>query len=208
MSEARRRAVLAGLLISFAGMPLGCGETDPAPPPPAQRPAGAQPDAAPSPAAPSVPSSPPAAAPPVAPAETLAPDPQSPFTRLKDPSSDNRSEAIGDLADLATPAAMDAIREAVYEELDAELRIEMLEVLVEQEAPRSLDTLLYLLSDTDSEVREAAADGLDALEDDRAVPGLYSRLRGEPDPYVREAILSTLISLDPDFDEELFEEDD
>jgi HEAT repeat protein len=125
---------------------------------------------------------------------------------LGDADRDIREAAILALWDLETDGANQALAEVVREEGDAELRGYAVEELVEREAPEALDVLLLVLDDTDTDLREQAAEGLETLEDPRAIPGLYKRLDQEKDEWVRDAILSALDTMDPDFDEEKYEQ--
>ena len=78
---------------------------------------------------------------------------------------------------------------------------------MDREAPEAYETLTVLLSDPDSDLREQAAEGLETLDEERATKQLYAQLKTERDEWVRDAIISALESLDPDFDEDEWEED-
>jgi hypothetical protein len=124
---------------------------------------------------------------------------------LTDADLDVREAAVMALAEVEGEPANEALSEFVRTESDSMLKIDMVDELIDREAPQALDTLLYILADTDPEVRERAADGLDELGDPRAVPALHDALQAEQDEFVRDAILFALSSLDPDFDEEQYE---
>ena len=74
-------------------------------------------------------------------------------------------------------------------------------------APEAYATLSVLLTDPDSDLREQAAEGLEMIEDERATKQLYSQLKTEKDEWVRDAIISALETLDPDFDEDEWEQE-
>ena len=120
---------------------------------------------------------------------------------------DVREAAVMALSAVSGDGATEALSEHARAERDPTLKMDIVDELIDRESPASLDTLLYLLGDPDSDVRERAADGLDELGDDRAVPALHDALQGEPDEFVRDAILFALSTLDPDFDEDELEED-
>jgi HEAT repeat protein len=125
---------------------------------------------------------------------------------LDDPDVDVREATIMALASVEGDEANQALAEQARREPDAMLKSDIVDELIDRQAPEALDTLLYLLGDADPEVRERAADGLDELGDKRATPALQNALRGESDEFVRDAIVFTLSSLDPDFDEDAYDE--
>jgi HEAT repeat protein len=127
--------------------------------------------------------------------------------QLSDPELDVREAVVMALAELEGPDATQALAEHARVERDGMLKIDIVDELIDRQAPQTLDTLLFLLGDTDPDVREASADGLDELGDQRAIPALHDALRAEADEFVRDAILFALTSLDPDFDEEAFDQD-
>jgi HEAT repeat protein len=124
---------------------------------------------------------------------------------LDDSDVDIREAAIMALASVEGDAANQALANHARREPDAMLKSDIVDELIDRQAPQALDTLLYLLGDTDAEVRERAADGLDELGDRRATAALHNALQGESDEFVRDAIVFTLSSLDPDFDEEAYD---
>jgi HEAT repeat protein len=124
---------------------------------------------------------------------------------LQDPELDVREAAVMALAEVEGDAANQALARHLKVEKDSMLKIDIVDELIDREAPQALDSLLFVLADTDTEVRERAADGLDELGDARAVPALHDAFRAESDEFVRDAILFALSSLDPDFDEEEYE---
>jgi hypothetical protein len=126
---------------------------------------------------------------------------------LADPDLDVREATVMALASVDGDEASTALADHLRVERDSMIKVDMVDELVDRESPQTLDALLYLLGDPDSEVRERAADGLDELGDPRAIPGLHDALRGEPDEYVRDAILFALATLDPDFDEDSWEDE-
>ena len=127
---------------------------------------------------------------------------------LADPDLDVREATVMALASIEGAEASRALAEHLRVERDSMIKVDMVDELVDREAPETLDALLFLLGDPDAEVRERAADGLDELGDARAVPGLHDALQGEPDEYVRDAILFALATLDPDFDEDAWDDED
>ncbi|MEU8813883.1 HEAT repeat domain-containing protein [Actinoplanes sp. NPDC048796] len=64
----------------------------------------------------------------------------------------------------------------------------------ETAAPPSIDTLMSQLDDPDPDCRREAALGLGGV--DEAVPALLSRVAGEDEPAVRDAMLTTLAAHD------------
>ena len=106
------------------------------------------------------------------------------------------------LWDVDDESANEMLASVARDESDPELKGYAVEELVDREAPQALDALLHVLNDTDIDLREQAAEGLEALEDPRAIPGLRARLELEEDEWVRDALLSALGSVDPDFDED------
>jgi HEAT repeat protein len=116
--------------------------------------------------------------------------------QLSDPELDVREAVVMALAELEGPDATQALAEHARVERDGMLKIDIVDELIDRQAPQTLDTLLFLLGDTDPDVREASADGLDELGDQRAIPALHDALRAEADEFVRDAILFALTSLD------------
>ena len=127
---------------------------------------------------------------------------------LDDPDLDVREATVMALASIDGEEASRALAEHLRVERDSMIKVDMVDELVDREAPETLDALLFLLGDPDAEVRERAADGLDELADPRAIPGLHNALQGESDEYVRDAILFALATLDPDFDEDAWDEEE
>ena len=66
----------------------------------------------------------------------------------------------------------------------------------EEQAAPTVDTLLRQLDDPDPDCRREAALGLDGT--DEAVPALLERVAAEPEPNVRDAMLTTLAAHDTD----------
>ncbi len=125
---------------------------------------------------------------------------------LSDEDRDAREAAVLALWDIETDSANQALAEAARKDPDPEVKSYALEELVDREAPQALDTLMGLLSDPDADIREQSAEGLETLDDPRAADTLYAALKTEKDDWVRDAIMSALETLDPDFDEDDFEE--
>ncbi|MFQ5514591.1 MAG: HEAT repeat domain-containing protein [Myxococcota bacterium] len=117
-----------------------------------------------------------------------------------------REAAILALWDLESGSANQALADVARQEPDPELKGYAVEELVDREAPEAVEALLAVLDDEDADLREQAAEGLEELEDKGAIPALYKRLEVEQDEWVRDAILSALDTMDPDFDEEKYEE--
>ena len=120
---------------------------------------------------------------------------------------DTREAAILALWDIETASANQALANRARNDKDVEIKSYALEELVDREAPQAFDTLTFLLADADSDLREQAAEGLETLDDQRATPQLYAVLKSEQDEWVRDALISALESLDPDFDEDEWEID-
>ena len=120
---------------------------------------------------------------------------------------DAREAAILALWDIETRNANRALADRARNDKDPEIKSYALEELVDREAPEAYETLTVLLSDPDSDLREQAAEGLETLEDERATQQLYAQLKTEKDEWVRDAIMSALETLDPDFDEDEWEVD-
>ncbi len=120
---------------------------------------------------------------------------------------DAREAAILALWDIETRDANRALAEMARNDKDPEIKSYALEELVDREAPEAYETLTVLLSDPDSDLREQAAEGLETLDEERATKQLYAQLKTERDEWVRDAIISALESLDPDFDEDGWEVD-
>ncbi len=120
---------------------------------------------------------------------------------------DAREAAILALWDIETANANQFLAYMAHNDKDAEIKSYALEELVDREAPQAFDTLTFLLADADSDLREQAAEGLETLDDQRATPQLYAVLKSEQDEWVRDALISALESLDPDFDEDEWEID-
>jgi HEAT repeat protein len=137
-------------------------------------------------------------------------DPQEAVKQLKpwlaDENRDLREAAILALWDLETQPANQALANVAREESDPELKGYAVEELVDREAPEALEALLVVLNDSDTDLREQAAEGLEELEDPQAISGLYERLNKEEDEWVRDAIISALSTVDPDFDEDRYDE--
>jgi HEAT repeat protein len=129
-------------------------------------------------------------------------------SQLSDPELEVREAVVMALAEMESGESTEVLAQHARVERDGMLKIDMVDELIDRQAPQTLDTLLFLLGDTDSDVREAAADGLDELGDKRAIPALHDALRAESDEFVRDAILFALTSLDPDFDEDEYEYDE
>ena len=106
------------------------------------------------------------------------------------------------LWDLETDSANQALADAARKEQDAELKSYIMEELVDREAPQALETAFLLLKDPDVDLREEAAEALETLDDPLAVPQLLDALKSEEDENVRDAIVSALETLDPDFEED------
>ncbi len=115
-----------------------------------------------------------------------------------------REAAILALWDVDHESANEMLASVARDESDPELKGYAVEELVDREAPQALDALLHVLNDPDIDLREQAAEGLESLEDPRAIPGLRARLELEEDEWVRDALLSALGSVDPDFDEDQY----
>jgi len=126
---------------------------------------------------------------------------------LADKDRDTREAAILALWDIETEAANQALADIARNDRDPEIKSYALEELVDREAPQAFDALLYLLGDSNDDLREQAAEGLETLDDPRATSRLYTVLKGERDDWVRDAIMSALESLDPEFDEDEWEVD-
>ncbi len=126
---------------------------------------------------------------------------------LTDEDRDAREAAILALWDIETRNANRALADRARNDKDPEIKSYALEELVDREAPEAYETLTVLLSDPDSDLREQAAEGLETLEDERATQQLYAQLKTEKDEWVRDAIMSALETLDPDFDEDEWEVD-
>jgi HEAT repeat protein len=126
---------------------------------------------------------------------------------LDEEDRDAREAAILALWDIETNSANEQLAKVARNDADPEIKSYALEELVDREAPQALDALTHLLNDPEPDLREQAAEGLEALEDTRATPQLYNALKGEKDEWVRDAIMSALENLDPDFDEDAYEED-
>ena len=120
---------------------------------------------------------------------------------------DAREAAILALWDIETLGANRALAKTARNDKDPEIKSYALEELVDREAPEAYETLTALLSDPDSDLREQAAEGLETLDEERATKQLYAQLKTERDEWVRDAIISALESLDPDFDEDEWEQD-
>ena len=120
---------------------------------------------------------------------------------------DAREAAILALWDIETRDANRALAKMARNDKDPEIKSYALEELVDREAPEAYETLTVLLSDPDSDLREQAAEGLETLDEERATKQLYAQLKTERDEWVRDAIMSALETLDPDFDEDEWEED-
>ncbi len=120
---------------------------------------------------------------------------------------DAREAAILALWDIETRNANRALADRARNDKDTEIKSYALEELVDREAPEAYETLTVLLSDPDSDLREQAAEGLETLDEERATKPLYAQLKTERDEWVRDAIMSALESLDPDFDEDEWEVD-
>ena len=125
---------------------------------------------------------------------------------LADKDRDAREAAVLALWDIETDSANQVLAETARKDPDPEVKSYALEELVDREAPQALDTLMGLLSDPDADIREQSAEGLETLDDPRATDTLYAALKTEKDDWVRDAIMSALETLDPDFDEDDFEE--
>ena len=125
---------------------------------------------------------------------------------LENDDRDIREAAILALWDVDSSNANKALAWVARNEADPELKGYAVEELVDREAPEALDALLAVLEDPDTDLREQAAEGLEDLADNRAIPGLYARLEKEEDEWVRDAILSALETVDPEFDESKFGE--
>ena len=126
---------------------------------------------------------------------------------LAEEDRDAREAAILALWDIETDSANQELAKVARNDADPEIKSYALEELVDREAPQALDALTHLLNDPEPDLREQAAEGLETLEDTRATPQLYNALKGEKDEWVRDAIMSALDTLDPDFDEDAYEED-
>jgi hypothetical protein len=123
-----------------------------------------------------------------------------PWLRESDP--DLREAAVMALASVEGPEASRALAEQARQEPDPGLKQDIVDELIDREAPETLDTLLHLLNDPDPELREYAADGLDEIGDERAIPALQSALSSEPEEFVRDAILFALEGLGVEHAEE------
>jgi HEAT repeat protein len=132
---------------------------------------------------------------------TVVPPPRSPEEVVSVEKRLREAEVEGD-------AGNRALAQHLRVEKDSMLKIDIVDELIDREAPQALDSLLFLLGDTDPEVRERSADGLDELGDPRAVAALHDALRAESDEFVRDALLFALSSLDPDFDEDEYDVDE
>ena len=126
---------------------------------------------------------------------------------LTDDDRDAREAAILALWDIETSNANQALAKVARNDKDPEVKSYALEELVDREAPEAYATLSVLLTHPDSDLREQAAEGLEMIEDERATEQLYSQLKTEKDEWVRDAIISALETLDPDFDEDEWEQD-
>lgn len=139
-----------------------------------------------------------------------AEDPDQALTELQpwlsDQDRDVREAALLALWDIETEGANKALAQVARTDSDSDIKMYAVEELLDREAPEALDALLHLLNDPDVDLREQAAEGIETLEDAKAVPELYKALEGEKDEWVRDAIISALESLDPSFDEEAYEE--
>ncbi len=195
------RAYSLLLLAFFFGVACGRGEAPPAPP------------SAPAP-------KPPKAAQPTAAQQRLreiaaipsrAKNPDTALAELQpwltNEDRDAREAAILALWDIETRNANRALADRARNDKDPEIKSYALEELVDREAPEAYETLTVLLSDPDSDLREQAAEGLETLDEERATKPLYAQLKTERDEWVRDAIISALESLDPDFDEDEWEAD-
>ncbi len=121
---------------------------------------------------------------------------------IADGNRELREAAILALWDVDHESANEMLASVARNESDPELKGYAVEELVDREAPQALDALLHVLNDADIDLREQAAEGLESLEDPRAIPSLRARLELEEDEWVRDALLSALSSVDPDFDED------
>ncbi len=120
---------------------------------------------------------------------------------------DAREAAILALWDIETISANRTLAQVARNDKDPEIKSYALEELVDREAPEAYETLAALLGDPDADLREQAAEGLETLDEERATEKLYAQLKTERDEWVRDAIISALESLDPDFDEDEWEEE-
>ncbi len=195
------RAYSLLLLAFFFGVACGRGEAPPVPPSPAAAPA-------------------PSVAQPTAAQQRLreiaaipsrAKNPDTALAELQpwlaNEDRDAREAAILALWDIETRDANRALAKMARNDKDPEIKSYALEELVDREAPEAYETLTVLLSDPDSDLREQAAEGLETLDEERATQPLYAQLKTERDEWVRDAIISALESLDPEFDEDEWEED-
>ncbi len=126
---------------------------------------------------------------------------------LSNQDRDAREAAILALWDIETISANRTLAKVARNDKDPEIKSYALEELVDREAPEAYETLTALLVDPDADLREQAAEGLETLEEERATEKLYAQLKTERDEWVRDAIISALESLDPDFDEDEWEEE-
>ena len=205
------RAAAQSLLL--AALAVGCGGDSSAPV--ASTPQGSQPAAAAKPAAPVARPQPPLT-PRVRQLRTIATIP----TRAKDPAAalkqlkpwlangdrELREAAVLALWDIETEQATQLLAKAARTDSDPEIKSYAVEELVEREAPVATGTLMALLDDPDTDLREQVAEGLETLEDPVATKKLYEALETEQDEWVRDAIISALSTLDPSFDEDAYDE--
>ena len=127
-------------------------------------------------------------------------------THLGNEDRDVREAVILALWDIETEEANGALAKVARTEADPELKSYAIEELIDREAPEALGALLEVLNDEDTDLREQAAEGLETLENPGAIQELYARLDKEEDEWVRDAIISALSTVDPDFDEDKYDE--
>lgn len=126
---------------------------------------------------------------------------------LNNDDRDVREAALLALWDIETESANEALAQVAARDADPDIKSYAVEELVDREASQALPALTRLLSDSDADLREQAAEGLETLDDRGASSALLKAIETEKDEWVRDAILSALSSLDPDFDEEPYELD-
>jgi len=102
-----------------------------------------------------------------------------------------RGEAIEALGKLGDTSAVDAILSAMTTG-SAGVKRKSISALVLLHDPRIQDALIRALADKDSESRQAAADGLGDIGDERAVASLEKVADNDADPEVRKAAVSAI----------------
>jgi HEAT repeat protein len=102
-----------------------------------------------------------------------------------------RGEAIEALGKLGEASAVDAILSAMATG-SAGVKRKSISALVLLHDPRIQDALIRALADKDGESRQAAAEGLGDIGDERAVPSLEKVADKDADPEVRKAAVSAI----------------